>query len=76
MKCDCDKHVEYCDICFPPEKRRSIVKPRNGKPLTDYQIREIDELVWKELSWEEKTFGQFALKLTRAIELAHGITND
>lgn len=43
------------------------------KPLTDWQIREIDELVWKELSWEEKTFGQFALKLARAIERAHGI---
>ena len=47
--------------------------PPARKPLTDYQIREIDELVWKELSYEEKTFGQFALKMARAIERAHGI---
>ena len=48
--------------------------PPARKPLTDYQIREIDELVWKELSCEEKTLGQFALKMARAIERAHGIT--
>ena len=47
--------------------------PPARKPLTDEQIREIDELVWKELSCEEKTFGQFALKIARAIERAHGI---
>ena len=52
------------------------ISPPARKPLTDYQIRQIDELVWKELTYEEKTLGQFALKMARAIERAHGIGND
>ena len=63
MKCGCDPHIEYCDICFPPEKRRSIVKPRNGKPLTD---EEIDNL-------ELPPNGCTMRELVRAIERAHGI---
>ena len=69
---DVSRSKRYMDemgfICEP-----LYTAPPARKPLTDYQIREIDALVWKELSWEEKTFGQFALKLTRAIERAHGI---
>ena len=57
---DGETHVFHCEL---PAR----------KPLTDYQIRQIDELVWKELTYEEKTFGQFALKMARAIERAHGI---
>ena len=53
--------------------REALAEPAR-KPMTDYQIRQIDELVWKELTYEEKTFGQFALKMARAIERAHGIT--
>ena len=59
-----------------PIGTKLYTSPPARKPLTDYQIREIDKLVWEELSYEEKTFGQFALKMARAIERAHGIGND
>ena len=62
MKCGCDPHIEYCDICFPPEKRRSIVKPRNGKPLTDSEL-------WA--MWVDSPSD--VLRFARAIERAHGI---
>ena len=62
-------------VGLAPKERLPIETPRPDarKPLTDYQIRQIDELVWKELTYEEKTLGQFALKMARAIERAHGI---
>ena len=60
------------EMFYHAEKPEQDAPPAR-KPLTDYQIRQIDELVWKELTYEEKTFGQFALKMARAIERAHGI---
>ena len=65
MKCGCDPHIEYCDICFPPEKRRSIVKPRNGKPLT---IEEITAIVQSMSAYTWDVY-----MLARQIEKAHGI---
>ena len=69
-----DRQCSSCGgICGRGWCERENVKRPARKPLTDYQIRQIDELVWKELSYEEKTFGQFALKMAKAIERAHGI---
>ena len=71
MKCNCDPHIQYCDICFPPEKRKAIVKPRNGKPLTDAEIAAL---------WDGHVvpvFGKNGINpivFARAIEQAHGIT--
>lgn len=71
MKCKCDPHIEYCDICFPPENRRSIVKPRNGKPLTDAEIDALADAI--PVDTIESTVSTWHLKLARAIERAHGI---